>query len=293
MRSSELNSKVQFGRISFFILLTTISLLLFVSGYLGLALTLILMSLATLFFSTVLFTHYYLPEVPFNMVMNILGKTITQRVSSNELMINIVSGKINGDLTLPTKGKTNGILNIDLNSAAISLDQKTGYKQMHTGIHDLPRTASLCAVLPTFPQRFIFGPESSDSLSTPQSGEGLADFHVRINSAKKTATVAADGIVVYPKFECYYKIDNGHLNEGILALYKRDVEQNKISMPTLQVDFIQKFVYKLIMSQWEKVCSGKTSKQLVGEVPFRLFPDVFEKNGLSGVIFVSEIFLEE
>lgn len=236
--------------------------------------------------------HYYLPEVPFNILMKILGKTITQRFSPHESIIHIVNGKINGSLTLPAKRKTNRILHIDQYSAVISHDQKSGYKLMLTGIHDLPRTASLCAVLPTTPQRIIFGPESLDSLSRARSGEGLADFHVRVNAAKMTATVTADGIVVYPKFECFYRIDIDHRDEGILDLIKHLAEQDKGPSLNLQADYLQKFIFKLIMKQWEKTCANKSSGLLLNQVPFRLFVDAFAKNGLSGLVFVSEIFQE-
>jgi hypothetical protein len=203
-----------------------------------------------------------------------------------------VNGKINGNIIFPKKQKANDILHIDQYSAVISLDQKSNYKLMLTGIHELPPTTSLYAVLPTTPQRIIFGPDTFDSLSKTRSGEGLADFHVRVNAAKMTATVAADGIVVYPKFECFYRIDIDHLNDGILNLIKHLAEQEKGVSPALQADYLQKFIFKLIMNQWEKTCTGKSSGLLLEQVPAKLFVDEFKKNGLSGWVYVSEIFQE-
>lgn len=226
------------------------------------------------------------------MLLKILSKTVSQRFSSYETIINIKNGEINGDQTIPIKRKTAGILHIDQNSAVVSFAQKTGYKLMLAGIHDLPRAAFLCAVLPLYSQRAIFGPVSADSLSLVRSGEGLADFHVRLNTAKLTATKAANGIVVYPKFECFYRIDIAQQKDEFLEFIKHSYEPDKDSLSTITSEFLQKYLCILVMNHWGKVCSGKTSRQLMNEIPFKLFPDGFAKNGLAGQVFVSEIFLE-
>lgn len=294
MRSSEMIHRIfQFARISFLILLAAISLLLFVNGHSGFALLLIITSLAALFFFFAFFTRYFLPELPTDTLFKLLVKTIAQRFSSHKPLIHIVNETIGGDQTLPTKRKTGVIIHVDKNSAVISFDQKSGYKLMLTGIHILPRSAILCAVLPTYLQRVIFGPESAASLSIARSGESLADFHIRVNTVSKTATKTADGLVVFPKFECFYRINIDQHNEEILALINRALEQNNTTQTLLKKDFLQNVLFSQIMNQWRKISAGKTSEQLVDEGPYRLSQDGFAKIGLSALVYVSEIFRED
>ena len=294
MRFSEMISRIyQFARISFMILLAAISLLMFVNGHPGFAFLLIISSLASLFIFTAFFTHYFIPELPTDTLFKLLVKTISQRFSSHKPLIHIVNGTISGDQTLPTIRKTDAIIHIDQNSAVISFDQKYRYNLMLTGIHILPRSAIIYAVLPTSLQRVIFGPESADSLSKARSGENLADFHVRVNTASKTAVKTADGLIIYPKFECFYRINIDQHSEEILALINRAVEEENSSTSALTIDFLQKVVFSLIMNQWRKISVGKTSEQLLNEVPYRLSQDGFAKNGLSALVYVREIFRED
>jgi len=294
MRSSQKQRRdIHFVRFPFIILLITVSLLVFLNGRLVLALILIFSSLAILIISTGLFTHFFLPEIPPNIMRKILGKAITQGYTPRITVIRIKDGKIIDDQTFPSKFKPNCLVHIDSNSVVICFDQKTGYYILHSGIHHLPRSSSLCAIFPTTIQRLIFGPESEDSLSKSRSGEGLADFHVRVNAAKRTAMNASDGIVVYAKFECFYKIDIGHPNEGFLTFFKDILANNKNAASILPADYIQMYLLNLAIAQWRKICTLKTSGQLIDETPHKLDLDQAAKNGLKCLVYVSKVFLEE
>jgi hypothetical protein len=245
-----------------------------------------------LLISTGLFTHYFLPEIPLHNLKKILGKAITQGFLPRTIMIKIVNGKIVDDQALPNKHNVNGFLQIDPNSAAILYDQKTGYKTLHSGIHHLPRTASICAIFPTSPRWVIYGPNSADSLSKARRGEGLADFHVRVNAARRTAKKTADGINVYAKFDCFYKIEADHPSGEILTLTKRFIENSNGSTSMITADDIQKHLFNLIMTKWGKICDSKTFAQLIGAVPYKLDLDQSVNNGLTCLVFASEVFLD-
>lgn len=291
MQESEKQTRFSyFSKVFYLILITTLSFLLFFNGFLGIAILIIVVSLAFILISTALFTHGFVPELSSHTLINIMGNTISHGRSSHKSIIQIVDGKIMDDWAFPTKRYSNSILHIDPVSVVICHDQKTGFYLLHPGIHNLPRTASLSAVFPITPQKVIFGPESADSLSKARRGEGLADFHVRVNAAKMTATQTADGIVVYPYFECFYKMDIDHSDEGILALTKYLIEEKNNSAPVLHADSIQKHLFNLVMNNWEKFSAGKTSGQLIQDVPYKLRLDHDPKTGLPCQVFVTKIF---
>ncbi len=279
--------------IIFLILLITISSLLILDGSIPLAITVVSVSFILIFLSAAWSTQTLFPEVPAYKAMRILGLSLSTRILRVSRVVRIIDGMLeNGQVkTHRLKGRT--ILAINEGSCAVISKSTGDYQLLMKGIHVLPPKAVLCAGFSTAPQHKHFGPESRSSLSPKQSGEGLADYHVRINTAKKTGTLTSNRSMVYPRFDVFYSIDIDHQINEILTLVKGNFAKDRsLSLLNLNQYFEDRF-FQLAMKEWEQLSAGKSLVQLKKVIPFRFSQNNHAKNGATSIIYLGDVYSDE
>jgi hypothetical protein len=276
---------------TFFFLLLTISLLLILNGFVGLALLVFFGSFSIVWFTTAWFTKILIPEISYAQILKIQTSAFFSKSLGKPGFIKVINGQLENETFDLNPHKGPAILAIDQKSAAIVINTKKEFRILLPGIHPLARTSTLFSVFSTTPQKVTFGQESQDDLSPQGNTEGMADYHVRINKAKRTRTLSSDAVTIFPKIEVFYTFDVYHQANEVLSMVIGE-SGHHISSSLRANKSIEEVVFQSTMSEWKNFSSGKTAGQLCSEVPHRLFPNGIPIRGLAGMGYISGIYSE-
>jgi hypothetical protein len=268
------------------------TLALIFSGHFQIAFFVGLMAFLVLGLTAYLSIYSFIPELTIDQMTRLIWNPSNWGNGIEKNCFRILDGKFPDQPEILQQHQSLWILQIDPSSLVVIHHPSFGCQLLFPGIHIINKSAAICAVFSLAPQKVVFGPESEMMLYGKKGGEGLADYHVRFNKARITASTSGDGQGLLPRFEVYYRIDFENHEPEILKQANRFLGQLNQITPVLFNKFLEDQLQKLIMDEWNAKIMGKLSSEIISETPYQLFQEEQSRFGLVFKVYVCAVYKE-